>query len=280
MVQRQIANPKLKSIDPVWSRIRDEAEEILRSEPSLGGFLYSSILNHDTFEEAVCQRIAQRLHHNDVPGELILQAFQDALKTAPEIGAVIRADIIAIEDRDPACHRYIDPVLYFKGFQAVQAYRMAHQLWTMGRRDFALYLQSRTSLTFSIDIHPAAKIGRGLMIDHAHAIVIGETAVVGDDVSLLHSVTLGGTGKDDGDRHPKVGSGVLIGAGASVLGNISVGACSRIAAGSVVLQDIPANRTVAGVPARVVGYAGCSEPARSMDHLLRGSDALVEGEEK
>jgi serine O-acetyltransferase len=280
MVQRQIANPKLKSIDPVWSRIRDEAEEILRSEPSLGGFLYSSILNHDTFEEAVCQRIAQRLHHNDVPGELILQAFQDALKAAPEIGAVIRADIIAIEDRDPACHRYIDPVLYFKGFQAVQAYRMAHQLWTMGRRDFALYLQSRTSLTFSIDIHPAAKIGRGLMIDHAHAIVIGETAVVGDDVSLLHSVTLGGTGKDDGDRHPKVGSGVLIGAGASVLGNISVGACSRIAAGSVVLQDIPANRTVAGVPARVVGYAGCSEPARSMDHLLRGSDALVEGEEK
>jgi serine O-acetyltransferase len=280
MVQRQIANPKLKSIDPVWSRIRDEAEEILRSEPSLGGFLYSSILNHDTFEEAVCQRIAQRLHHNDVPGELILQAFQDALKADPEIGAVIRADIIAIEDRDPACHRYIDPVLYFKGFQAVQAYRMAHQLWTMGRRDFALYLQSRTSLTFSIDIHPAAKIGRGLMIDHAHAIVIGETAVVGDDVSLLHSVTLGGTGKDDGDRHPKVGSGVLIGAGASVLGNISVGACSRIAAGSVVLQDIPANRTVAGVPARVVGYAGCSEPARSMDHLLRGSDALVEGEEK
>jgi serine O-acetyltransferase len=280
MVQRQIANPKLKSIDPVWSRIRDEAEEILRSEPSLGGFLYSSILNHDTFEEAVCQRIAQRLHHNDVPGELILQAFQDALKAAPEIGAVIRADIIAIEDRDPACHRYIDPVLYFKGFQAVQAYRMAHQLWTMGRRDFALYLQSRTSLTFSIDIHPAAKIGRGLMIDHAHAIVIGETAVVGDDVSLLHSVTLGGTGKDDGDRHPKVGPGVLIGAGASVLGNIPVGACSRIAAGSVVLQDIPANRTVAGVPARVVGYAGCSEPARSMDHLLRGSDALVEGEEK
>jgi serine O-acetyltransferase len=280
MVQRQIANPKLKSIDPVWSRIRDEAEEILRSEPSLGGFLYSSILNHDTFEEAVCQRIAQRLHHNDVPGELILQAFQDALKADSEIGAVIRADIIAIEDRDPACHRYIDPVLYFKGFQAVQAYRMAHQLWTMGRRDFALYLQSRTSLTFSIDIHPAAKIGRGLMIDHAHAIVIGETAVVGDDVSLLHSVTLGGTGKDDGDRHPKVGSGVLIGAGASVLGNISVGACSRIAAGSVVLQDIPANRTVAGVPARVVGYAGCSEPARSMDHLLRGSDALVEGEEK
>jgi serine O-acetyltransferase len=280
MVQRQIANPKLKSIDPVWSRIRDEAEEILRSEPSLGGFLYSSILNHDTFEEAVCQRIAQRLHHNDVPGELILQAFQDALKADSEIGAVIRADIIAIEDRDPACHRYIDPVLYFKGFQAVQAYRMAHQLWTIGRRDFALYLQSRTSLTFSIDIHPAAKIGRGLMIDHAHAIVIGETAVVGDDVSLLHSVTLGGTGKDDGDRHPKVGSGVLIGAGASVLGNISVGACSRIAAGSVVLQDIPANRTVAGVPARVVGYAGCSEPARSMDHLLRGSDALVEGEEK
>ncbi len=272
MAQQLILDPKVKSLDPVWSQIRNEAEDILRADPSLGGFLYSSILNHNTFEEAVSHRISQRLHHTDVPAELIVQAFQDALEADPSIGAAIRADIIAIEDRDPACHRYIDPVLYYKGFQAVQAHRMAHQLWKMGRKDFALYLQSRSSLTFSIDIHPAAKIGRGLMVDHAHSIVIGETAVVGDDVSMLHSVTLGGTGKDDGDRHPKIASGVLIGAGASVLGNISVGACSRIAAGSVVLQDIPPNRTVAGVPARIVGYAGCSEPARSMNHVLPQDD--------
>ncbi|MGI9483154.1 MAG: serine O-acetyltransferase [Hyphomicrobiales bacterium] len=268
MAQQTVTESKVKTLDPVWSRIRDEASSILHSDPSLGGFIYSSILNHSTFEEAVIHRIAQRLHHVDAPADLIIQAFQDALKADPAIGEMIRADIIAIEDRDPACHRFIDPVLYFKGFQAVQAQRMAHQLWKMGRKDFAFYIQSRSSLTFSIDIHPAAKIGRGIMIDHAHSIVIGETAVVGNDVSMLHSVTLGGTGKDDGDRHPKVGTGVLIGAGASVLGSIEIGDCSRIAAGSVVLHDVPANRTVAGVPARVVGYAGCSEPARRMDQML------------
>jgi serine O-acetyltransferase len=138
----------------------------------------------------------------------------------------------------------------------------------MGRKDFAFYLQSRSSMVFGVDIHPAATIGRGIMIDHAHAIVIGETAVVGDNVSMLHSVTLGGTGKEDGDRHPKIGSGVLLGAGAKVLGNISIGDCSRVASGSVVLHDVPSNRTVAGIPAKVVGFAGCAEPAKSMDHTL------------
>ncbi|MGI9371647.1 MAG: serine O-acetyltransferase [Hyphomicrobiales bacterium] len=276
MAQQPVPQLNVETIDPVWKRVREEAEAILSDDPSLGGFIYSSILNHSTFEKAVCWRIAQRLHHVDVPGELIIQAFQDALEADPTIGAMIRADIIATEDRDPACHRFIDPVLYFKGFQAVQAYRMAHQLWKMGRKDFALYIQSRVSLTFSIDIHPAAKIGRGIMIDHAHSIVIGETAIVGDNVSMLHSVTLGGTGKDDGDRHPKIGAGVLIGAGASVLGNITVGECSRIAAGSVVLHSVPNNRTVAGVPAKVVGFAGCSEPSRSMDQLLPAEDEKVD----
>ncbi len=179
-----------------------------------------------------------------------------------------RADILAVYDRDPACHRYVEPLLYLKGFQALQTYRMAHRLYMSGRKDFAYYLQSRSSMIFGCDIHPNARIGRGIMIDHAHSIVIGETAVIEDNVSLLHSVTLGGTGKEDGDRHPKVRHGCLIGAGASILGNIEIGHCSRVAAGSVVLHDVPPNRTVAGVPAKVVGYAGCSEPSRIMDQLL------------
>jgi serine O-acetyltransferase len=179
-----------------------------------------------------------------------------------------RADIVAVRERDPACHRYIDPVLFFKGFQAIMTHRVAHWLWREGRRDLALYLQMRMSEVFTVDIHPGARLGKGIMIDHAHAIVIGETAVVGDDVSMLHAVTLGGTGKEDGDRHPKIGNGVLIGAGAKILGNIKVGACSRIASGSVVLTDVPSCKTVAGVPARVVGDAGCSSPSRSMDHIV------------
>ncbi len=268
MSQRQGVAPKFRQLDPVWSRIQQEAEEISRTDLSLGGFIFASVLNHETLEGAVCYRIAQRLDHPDLPADQLLRAFSEALKANPSIGEAMRADIVAIQDRDPACHRFIEPLLYFKGFHAVQTYRMGHQLLKMGRTDFAFYLQSRSSLVFSLDIHPAAKIGRGLMIDHAHAIVIGETSEVGDNVSLLHSVTLGGTGKDEGDRHPKVGRGVLIGAGASILGNIKIGDCSRVAAGSVVLHDVPPNRTVAGVPAKIIGYAGCKEPALSMDQLL------------
>lgn len=258
----------IKSLDPVWDRIRAEAEEITRLDTSLGGFIFTSVLNPASFEEALCHRLAQRLGNADISAELIVQGFEDALEADPDIGVAARADILAIHDRDPACHRFIEPLLYFKGFQAIQTYRMAHRLYQMGRKDFAYYLQSRSSMIFGVDIHPGARIGRGIMIDHAHSIVIGETAVVEDDVSLLHSVTLGGTGKADGDRHPKVRHGVLIGAGASILGNIEIGHCSRVAAGSVVLHDVPPNRTVAGVPAKVVGYAGCSEPARIMDQLL------------
>ncbi|MEM7429356.1 MAG: serine O-acetyltransferase [Pseudomonadota bacterium] len=268
MSQQTSAAPNVQHLDPVWSRIKDEAEAISANDPSLGGFIFASVLNHDSLESAVCYRIAQRLDHNDMPADLLLRAFSEALKADPSIGDAMRADIVAIEDRDPACHRFIEPLLYFKGFHAVSAYRMGHQLLEMGRRDFAFYLQSRTSLVTSLDIHPGSKVGRGLMIDHAHSIVIGETAHVGDNVSMLHSVTLGGTGKDDGDRHPKIGSGVLLGAGASVLGNIRIGDCSRVAAGSVVLHDVPPNRTVAGVPAKIVGYAGCAEPSRSMNQLL------------
>lgn len=258
-------SPKLKLVDPVWARIRAEATEIAEQDPTLGGFMFGAVLNHDSFEDALRHRLARRIGNTDISNDLVEQAIGDAQRADPSLGEVARADILAIHERDPACDRYIEPFLYYKGFMGVEIYRMAHQLWRMGRRDFALHLQSRCSALFSIDIHPAARIGKGLMIDHAHAIVIGETAVVGDDVSMLHSVTLGGTGKDHGNRHPKIGDCVLIGAGASILGNIKVGSCSRIAAGSVVLIDVPKNRTVAGVPAKVVGYAGCDEPAKSMD---------------
>jgi serine O-acetyltransferase len=194
--------------------------------------------------------------------------FEDALESEPDIAQAARADILATYDRDPACTRYVEPLLYFKGYQSLQTYRMAHRLYLMGRKDFALYLQSRVSVVASVDIHPSARIGRGIMIDHGHDIVIGETAVVEDNVSMLHGVTLGGTGKEEGDRHPKVRKGVLIGAGAKILGNIEIGYCSRIAAGSVVLNNVPPKSTVAGVPARIVGAAGCEEPARRMDHTI------------
>lgn len=271
---------KLKAverIDPVWDRIRLEAEEITRAEPGLGGFVYSAVLAHDSFEDALAHRLAQRLGNADLSADSVVKSFQDALQAEPEIGFAARADMIATFDRDPACHRYIDPLLYFKGYQALQTHRMAHRLLAMGRRDFALYLQSRSSMISSVDINPAAKIGKGIMIDHGHDIVIGETAVVEDNVSILQGVTLGGTGKEVGDRHPKIRYGVLIGAGAKILGNIEIGHCSRVAACSVVLHDVPPNRTVAGVPAKIVGFAGCAEPARVMDHQVE-PDEPVAGE--
>jgi serine O-acetyltransferase len=262
----------IEKIDPVWDRIRREAEDAVKAEPTLGGFIYSTVLAHDGFEESLIQRLAQRLGNADVASDAIVSAFRDALKVEPEIGHFARADLTATHDRDPACHRYIDPLLYFKGYQALQTHRMAHRLWHMGRKDFAYYLQSRSSMISSVDIHPNAKIGKGIMIDHGHDIVIGETCVIEDNVSLMQGVTLGGTGKEEGDRHPKIRCGVLIGAGAKVLGNIEIGSCSRIAACSVVLHEVPPNRTVAGVPAKVVGYAGCEEPARAMDHQVEPDD--------
>ena len=256
----------VERLDPVWSRIRAEAEDIARQEPALGGFIFASILNHDSFEQALIHRLAARLGNADLGADLVVQAFADALEADPEIGHAARADIIATFDRDPACHRYADPLLYFKGYQSIQTHRMAHRLWHLGRKDFAYYLQSRLSIIASMDIHPAAVIGKGIMVDHGHDIVIGETAVVEDNVSIMQGVTLGGTGKESGDRHPKIRYGVLIGAGAKILGNIEIGNCSRVAACSVVLHDVPPNTTVAGVPAKVVGTAGCTEPARAMDH--------------
>lgn len=262
------ARKKTVQLDPVWDRILREAEEVVAAEPLLGGVVHTSILHHDSFERALACRMATKLASGEMSEQILREIADEAFAADPEIGQAARADIVAVHDRDPACDRFVQPVLFFKGFQAIQSYRVAHWLWQSGRRDMARFFQMRISEQFGVDIHPAARIGKGIMIDHAHSIVIGETAVVGDNVSMLHSVTLGGTGKEDGDRHPKIQDGVLVGAGAKVLGNITVGRCSRIAAGSVVLQDIPACKTVAGVPARIVGEAGCSQPSMSMDQLL------------
>ena len=240
--------------DPVWRRVRDEAEAIARREPTL--------------EDAIAERIASRLTDPALPATHIRNAFRDALDDKPDLADVFRVDMLAVFERDPACERLIEPLLYFKGFHAITSHRLAHSLWTRGRRDLALMIQSRTSAALQVDIHPAVPMGRGIFMDHATGVVIGATAKIGDNVSMLQGVTLGGTGKVGGDRHPKIDSGVLLGAGAKVLGNFEIGACSRVAAGSVVLSAVPPNVTVAGVPARIVGKAGCAEPSRSMDQII------------
>jgi serine O-acetyltransferase len=256
-------------VDPVWRRLRQEAEVVVRDEPRLASFIVATVLNHGSLESAVSHRVAARLGHASLSADLIAQSFAEAVAEDPRIGQAFRADISAVVDRDPATTRALEPMLYFKGFHAIQAHRLSHWLWSRGRRDLALYLQSRASEVFQTDIHPAAQIGRGIFLDHATGLVVGSTAVIEDEVSMLHDVTLGGTGKHGGDRHPKIRHGVMIGAGAKILGNIEVGACARVAAGSVVLQAVPPCTTVVGVPARVVGSAGCSDPARTMDQSVQ-----------
>ncbi|RVC71510.1 MAG: serine O-acetyltransferase, partial [Mesorhizobium sp.] len=215
-----IARPSMvQPVDPIWRSIRDEAMEAVNRDPLLAAFLYSTILNQESLEEAVIHRLAERLAHQDIGSDLIRQTFKAMLDDDPEWSTTVRVDIQAYYDRDPACDRFIMPVLYFKGFHAIQTHRLAHWLWNHGRRDFALYLQSRSSSVFQTDINPAARIGKGIFLDHATGLVVGQTAVIEDDVSILHGVTLGGTGKANGDRHPKIRRGVLIGAGAKILGN-------------------------------------------------------------
>ena len=258
----------LDAVDPIWAAVRADASAAIGSDPSLGGFMCRAVLNQPSLEDAVCDRVAERLHHGDVPGHLLRHEFAEARKGDREWGSRVRIDLQAVFDRDPACNRYLEPVLYFKGFHALQAHRLANALWAGGRRDMALYVQSRMSSVFQVDIHPATSIGRGVFIDHGTGIVIGETAVIEDRVSILQGVTLGGTGKEWGDRHPKIRCGVLLGANSSILGNIEVGQCSKIAAGSVVVKPVPPNSTVAGVPAKVIGAAGCDEPSAAMNQLL------------
>lgn len=261
--------------DAIWAQLRDEARAAVRDEPLLGSLIHAGLLHHDSLEAALAYRFSLKLASGEMSEQILREIADQAYRSSPELGDAARADLLAVYDRDPATHRLLQPILFFKGFQALQAYRMAHWLWQTGRIDMAYFVQMRCSECFGVDIHPAAVIGTGVMIDHAHSIVIGETATVGNDVSMLHSVTLGGTGKEDGNRHPKIGDGVMIGAGAKVLGNIRVGHHSRIAAGSVVLHEVPSCKTVAGVPARVIGDAGCPEPSHSMNQLLGlGEDYL------
>jgi serine O-acetyltransferase len=262
------AQPHIKSYDPIWEQVRREAEETSANEPVLASLIYATILSEPTLEDAICHTVAHRLQPSVDTG-LLFKTFREVLSEEPGLSEYFRADIMAVAKRDPACRRLLEPLFYFKGFVALETYRFAHQLWQSGRRDFALYLQSQSSRVFAVDIHPAARMGKGIMLDHATEIVIGETAVVGDNCSMLHGVTLGGTGNERGDRHPKIGSGVMMGSGAKILGNIKIGDCVRVAAGSVVVQDVPPRRTVAGVPARDIGPAGCEEPALSMDQLVR-----------
>ena len=251
--------------NPVWVNIRKEAEEVLLSQREMSSLIYSSILNHKSLESVLAYRLAQKLSTSDMSEAVLNEIILNTYLADNKLIDNAYFDIVAVKERDPACNRFLQPLLYFKGFIALQAYRVGNYLNSQGHYDLSYFFQMRSSEVFGVDIHPRAKIGRGIMIDHAHSIVIGETAVVGDNVSMLHSVTLGGTGKDKGDRHPKIGDGVLLGAGSSVLGNIAIGRCSKVASGSVVLSNVPDFKTVAGVPAKVVGDSGCDQPSSIMD---------------
>ncbi len=254
--------------DRLWARLRHEAEEALSLAPMLAPLFVCSVIEQPSLEAAVFHRVSARLANDVVSRPLLVETFARAVAADPHIGLAIRADLAAVVERDPACERLIEPFLYFKGFHAIQTHRLAHWLWNNGERDFAFYLQSRSSDAFQTDIHPAVPFGRGILLDHATGLVIGETAVVEDEVSLLQDVTLGGTGKEHADRHPKIRRGAMIGAGAKILGNIEVGAYARIAAGSVVLRPVQAYSTVAGVPARIIKTGRDSEPCRRMDQTL------------
>ena len=244
--------------------MRAEASAAAAKEPSLASFLHANILNHQTFEDALSYRLAHKVADADMNAMLWREIFLDAYRDEPRIVEAGLADILAVYERDPACFEYAQPFLYFKGYLALQAQRVANWLWRHERRPLALYLQSRMSELFQVDIHPATQIGKGVFIDHATGVVIGETAVIEDDVSILQNVTLGGTGKEIGDRHPKIRRGALISVGAKVLGNIEIGENAKVAAGSVVLQPVKPGCTVAGVPAKPVGDCAKS-PAKSMD---------------
>ena len=259
---------KLDLCDPIWQALRAQAEELAAKEPSLASLAHATILNHGALEDALSYHLARKIGNEEVSAMLAREVFDEALADECEIGEAVRADLSAVFERDPACHSYIQAFLFFKGFHALQCHRIAHWMWRKDRDTLAYFLQSRVSELFSVDIHPAARIGRGIMMDHASGIVIGETALVEDDVSMLHGVTLGGSGKEKGDRHPKIRRGVLLSAGAKVLGNIEVGEFSRVGAGSVVLASVPPGCTVAGVPARVIGCAGSERPSQTMDQRI------------
>lgn len=259
---------QVSSQSSIWARLCVEAATAAKEEPNLASFLHATILNHANLADALAYHLAQKLGGTDLNALQLREVFASAYNSDPSLVETAEADMKAVLERDPACHTYLQPFLYFKGFTALQVHRVAHYLWLKGRELMALHFQSRVSELFQVDTHPAARIGKGVFIDHATGIVIGETAVVGDNVSMLHGVTLGGTGKVGGDRHPKVGNGVLIGAGAKILGNIEIGDNARIAAGTLVLQPVKCGDTVAGIPAKVVRSAPSECCAETMNQVF------------
>lgn len=265
-------NPNLTPVPgtvmDVWAEIRIEAQTASADEPVLASFYHAAILNHSSFADAISFHLANKLDSQALPAMMIREVFEEAMATDPAIEQAMRADIRAHRERDPACDRYCMPFLFFKGYHALQSWRIAHWLWLRGRNSLALYFQNQISQCFDVDIHPGARIGSGIMIDHATGVVIGETTVIEDNVSMLHGVTLGGSGCAKTDRHPKIRRGVLIGVGAKILGNIEVGEGAKIGAGSVVLESVAPHTTVAGVPAKPIGRPKGDEPALDMDHHL------------
>ena len=253
---------------PVWAALRNEAAHAAQVEPGLASLLHSTILKHDGLAEALSYQLARKLGDQELRAMSVREMAQEAYASDPNLIAVAEADLQAVFERDPACRGYLQPFLFFKGFLALQTHRVAHWLWQQNRETLAFYLQSRSSEVFQVDINPATRVGSGVFIDHGTGIVIGETAVIGDDVSMLQGVTLGGTGAERGDRHPKIGKGVLLGAGATVIGNIVIGDFAKIASGAVVLRPVPPGCTAVGVPARLVNCPTCEQPARTMDHTL------------
>ncbi|XP_057978376.1 serine acetyltransferase 2-like isoform X2 [Malania oleifera] len=275
--------------DPIWDAIREEAKLEAEKEPILSSFLYASILSHSHLEQALGFVLANRLQNPTLLATQLMDIFSEVIMHDRGIQRSVRVDLQAFKDRDPSCLSYCSALLHMKGYHSLQSYRVAHALWNQGRQLLALALQSRISEVFGVDIHPAAKIGEGILLDHATGVVIGETAVVGDRVSLMQGVTLGGTGKEIGDRHPKVSQGALIGASVTILGNIKIGEGAMVAAGSLVLKDVPPHSMVAGIPAKMIGFVDEQDPSLTMKHvtwymhswlisllLMLGSDATKE----
>jgi len=263
-----VTREKIATCDPLWSALREQAESLAEREPALASFVHATVLKHDRLENALSYHLAKKIGSEDLPPMTTREIFEEAMAADPGIGDAVRADLSAVFDRDPACQAHIEALLFYKGFQALECHRIAHWLWHHDRRAMARYFQSRISEVFAVDIHPAAKMGKGIMIDHATGVVIGETAVVEDDVSIMQGVTLGGTGKESGDRHPKIRRGVLISLGAKILGNIEIGEYSRIGAGSVVLKAVPPGCTAVGIPARLTNCAAGDRPSQEMNQLI------------
>ena len=263
-------------IEQVWALIHQELTPIASQEPIIASFLYANALKHDSMSNALSYLLSNTLGFEALPAIAIREIVASAFESEPALVEAARRDLCAFYYRDAACDMFATPFLYYKGYHALQTYRVAHYLWQNERQSLARFFQNRSAVVFGVDIHPGAKLGSGILLDHAQGVVIGETAVVDNDVSMLHGVTLGGTGKETGDRHPKVRRGVLISAGAKILGNVVIGECAKVAAGSVVLQDVPAFSTVAGVPAKIVsGAIAGHEPALAMDHSIIKNASLA-----